>query len=169
MLKFKIFEIPEEQSERTIGLGSDELDLGDLAFRGGTVHIEFYRTLHFVRTQFTVNAKVELICDRSLDAFEYEVQQDYEVLFKAEQVEESADENGAVRNYDHASKQIDLEQDVRDTILLNLPTKKLHPRFLDEEGNPKEILNEQFGDIPEDEEDQIDPRWEKLKELKEQR
>ncbi|MFD2532366.1 YceD family protein [Gracilimonas halophila] len=169
MLKFKIFEIPEEQSEKTFELGSDELDLGELAFRGGMVHIEFYRTLHFVRTQFTVDAKVELICDRSLEAFDYEVHQDYEVLFKAEQVEESADENGAVRNYDHASKQIDLEQDVRDTILLNLPTKKLHPRFLDEDGNPKEVLNEQFGDIPEDEEDQIDPRWEKLKELKEQR
>jgi uncharacterized metal-binding protein YceD (DUF177 family) len=169
MLKFKIFEIPEEQSEKTVELGSEELDLGDLAFKGGKVHIEFYRTLHFVRTQFTVDAKVELICDRSLDAFNYEVDQNYEVLFKAEEVEESADENGAVRNYDHTSKQIDLEQDVRDTILLNLPTKKLHPRFLDEEGNPKEVLNEQFGDIPEDEEDQVDPRWEKLKELKEQR
>lgn len=167
MLKFKIFEIPEEQSEKTIELGSDVLDLGSLAFKSGMVHIEFYRTLHFVRTQFTVDAIVELICDRSLVAFDHEVHQDYEVLFKAEEVEESADENGAVRNYDHASKQIDLEQDVRDTILLNLPTKKLHPRFLDKEGNPKEVLNEQFGDIPEDEEDRIDPRWEKLKDLKE--
>lgn len=167
MLKFKIFEIPEEQSEKTVELGSDELDLGNLTFKNGMVHIEFYRTLHFVRTQFSVDATVELICDRSLDAFDYDVHQNYEVLFKAEEIEESADENGAVRNYDHASQQIDLEQDVRDTILLNLPTKKLHPRFLDEDGNPKEVLNKQFGDIPDEEEDQIDPRWEKLKDLKE--
>jgi uncharacterized metal-binding protein YceD (DUF177 family) len=166
MLKFKIFEIPEEQSEKTIKLDSEEFDLGDITFKGGSIHIDFYRTLHFVRTQFTVDAKLELICDRSLEAFDYDVHQNYEVLFKAEEVEESADENGAVRNYDHASKQIDLEQDVRDTILLNLPTKKLHPRFLDEDGNPKEVLNEQFGDIPEDDEEQIDPRWEKLKDLK---
>jgi len=66
-----------------------------------------------------------------------------------------------------SSKQIDLEQDVRDTILLNLPTKKLHPRYLDEDGNPKEVLNEQFGDIPDEDEETIDPRWEKLKDLKE--
>ncbi len=92
--------------------------------------------------------------------------EDYEVLFKAEEVEESADENGAVRNYDHAGNQIDLEQDVRDTILLHVPSKKLHPRFLDEDGNPRELLNEQFGDVPDEEEDAIDPRWEKLKELK---
>lgn len=166
MLKFKIFEIPEEESEKNLDLASEELDLGDLTFNGGTLHIQFYRTLHFIRTQFTVDANVELVCDRSLDTFDYNVQQNYEVLFKAEEVDESADENGAVRNYDHTNKQIDLEQDVRDTILLNLPTKKLHPRFLDDEGNPKEILNEKFGDIPEGDEDRIDPRWEKLKELK---
>lgn len=167
MLKFKIFEIPEEQSKKTLQLGSDELDLGDnVTFKDGSIHIDFYRTLQFVRTQFTVDATLELTCDRSLDTFDHQVHQDYEVLFKAEEVEESADENGAVRNFDHASKQIDLEQDVRDTILLNLPSKKLHPRFLDEDGNPKEMLNEQFGDVPEDDEERIDPRWEKLKELK---
>jgi uncharacterized metal-binding protein YceD (DUF177 family) len=165
MLKFKIFEIPEEQSEKTVELGTDELDLGDITFKGGSVHIEFYRSLHFIRTQFTVTATIELTCDRSLDAYDYTLDQDYEVLFKAEDIEESADENGAVRNYDNASQQIDLGQDVRDTILLNLPTKKLHPRFLDNDGNPKEYLDEKFGDIPDDEE-RIDPRWEKLKDLK---
>jgi len=166
MLKFKIFEIPEDQSEKNIQLDSQELDLGDITFKGGSIHIDFYRTQQFVRTQFTVDATIELICDRSLDAFDHGVHQNYEVLFKAEEVEESADEKGAIRNYNHTSKQIDLEQDVRDTILLNLPTKKLHPRFLDEDGNPEEVLNEQFGDIPDEDEEQIDPRWEKLKDLK---
>lgn len=166
MLKFKIFEIPEEQSERNLDLSSDELDLEEITFKGGTIHIEFYRTLHFIRAQFSIDAEVELVCDRSLDAFDHTVHQEYEVLFKAEEVEESADQNGSIRNYDHSSQQIDLEPDVRDTILLNLPTKKLHPRFLDEDGNPKEVLNEQFGDIPDEDEDSIDPRWAKLKELK---
>lgn len=167
MLRFKIFEIPDGKSEKNIEISSDELDLEDITFKGGSIHIEFYKTQHFVRTQFSFDGEVELICDRSLDPFDYEVHQNYEVLFKAEDVEESADENGAVRNYDQSSQVIDLEQDVRDTILLDLPTKKLHPRFLDKDGNPKEVLNKQFGDIPDEDEDQIDPRWEKLKKLKE--
>lgn len=167
MLRFKIFEIPDGKSEKTIEIGSEELDLEDLTFKGGSVHIEFYKTQHFVRTQFAFDGVVELVCDRSLDAFDYKIHQDYEVLFKAEVIEESADENGAVRNYNHSTQEIDLEQDIRDTILLDLPTKKLHPRFLDEDGNPMEVLNEQFGDIPDEDEEQIDPRWEKLKELKE--
>lgn len=166
MLKFRIFEIPEGRSERTLELSSDELDTGDISFKGGKLNIEFYRTLHFIRTKFNIDAIVELVCDRSLTNFDYNVNQNYEVLFKAENIDESADENGAIRNYDHASKQIDLEQDVRDTILLNLPAKKLHPRFLDEQGNPKETLNEKFGDVSDEDEEKIDPRWETLKDLK---
>lgn len=167
MFRFKIFELPEEQSEKRLDLEPGALELSeDFTFKGGILDIDFYRTEHFIRAQLDIDVTVELICDRSLDAFDHKVHQQYEVLFKADDVEESADENGAVRNYDHASQQIDLEQDVRDTILLNLPTKKLHPRFLDEDGNPKEVLNEQFGDIPEDDEEHIDPRWEKLKDLK---
>lgn len=166
MLRFKIFEIPEGHSERSIALDSEEFDLGDVQLSEGTVDIKFYRTVHFIRAEFSIEAQIELICDRSLDPFNYPVQEDYEVLFKADEVEETADENGAVRNYDHGSQQIDLEQDVRDTILVNLPTKKLHPRFLDENGEPKEMLNEQFGDIPDEDEETVDPRWDALKELK---
>ncbi|MTI88750.1 MAG: DUF177 domain-containing protein [Balneolaceae bacterium] len=166
MLKYKIFEIPEGHSEKTVELDSEEFDLGEVSLVQGNLHIEFYRTPHFTQAKFNIDATIELVCDRSLDAFEYKVNKDYEVLFKADEVEESAGEKGAVRNYDLASRQIDLEQDVRDTILLNLPTKKLHPRFLDEDGNPKEILNEQFGDIPEEDEETTDPRWDALKELK---
>lgn len=167
MLTFKIFEIPEGHSERTVELDMDEFDLGENTLKSGTVYIEFYRTLHFIRTKFQVDATVELICDRSLDEFDYDIEQNYEVLFKAEKIEESADENGAIRNFDHANKQISLEQDVRDTILLNLPSKKLHPRFLDEEGNPKETFNQKYGDVSDDDVEKTDPRWDKLKDLKE--
>ena len=166
MLKFKIFEIPEGQSKRTVRLGSDDLELGDIPFRGGEVSLNFYRTPQFIRVQFHLEGAVELICDRSLDSFEYPVVRDYEVLFKAENVEESVDELGAIRNFDLNSRQIDLEQDVRDTLLLELPVKKLHPRFLDEDGNPKEFVSQQFGDAPKEEDEAIDPRWEALKELK---
>ncbi len=53
-----------------------------------------------------------------------------------------------------------------DSILLNLPVKKLHPRFLDDDGNPKEFVNQKFGEHTEEDETSIDPRWEALKELK---
>jgi uncharacterized metal-binding protein YceD (DUF177 family) len=166
MLKFKIFEIPEGQSQRTVELESDDLEIEEIPFNGATLDINFYRTLHFIQVKFGLKANIKLICDRSLDEFNHQIETNYQVLFKAEEVEESADENGSIRNIDINSKQIDLEQDVLDTIMLNLPVKKLHPRFLDEDGNPKEFVNEQFGDYSDEDEETIDPRWEALKELK---
>lgn len=167
MFKFKIFEIPEGKSERTLQLNAGDLDLGEVTLKGGTIHIEFNRALHFIQAKLTFDLNVELICDRSLDTFDFDANQNYEILFKEEEIEESADENGAIRNMDIASQQINIEQDVLDTILVSLPAKKLHPRFLDENGNPIEFLNQQFGDIENDQEGEaIDPRWEALKDLK---
>ncbi|MEP1150721.1 MAG: DUF177 domain-containing protein [Balneola sp.] len=166
MLKFKIFEIPEGHSQRTVELKSDDLEIDGVPFDGATMDIDFYRTLQFIQVKFELKANIKLICDRSLDEFDHQIETNYQVLFKAEEVEEAADENGSIRNIDVNSKQIDLEQDVLDTIMLNLPVKKLHPRFLDEDGNPKEFVNEQFGDHSEEDEETIDPRWEALKELK---
>lgn len=168
MFTFKIFEIPEGKSERKLELSPDDLDLGEVSLKKGTIDIEFDRSLHFIRTKLKFDVIVELLCDRSLDAFDFEVKQDYEVLFKSEKVEESADENGAIRNIDVASKQIDIGQDVLDTILVSLPAKKLHPRFLDENGDPIDFLNEKFGEAQDEDTDgeAIDPRWEALKELK---
>lgn len=164
MLKFKIAEIPDGSSSKSYDLNPDDLDLGDESFKGGSINFEFTRNDHFIRVNFSTDVVVELICDRSLEQFDYVVQKEYEVLFKAEPTEEQADEYGAVRNYDYVANTVDLEEDVRDTIMLSLPIKKLHPRFLDEHGQPKEFIKEQFG--ASDDEDFVDPRWEALKKLK---
>lgn len=166
MLKFKIFEIPEGQSQKTVELTGDDLSIEAYPFKGADIDFDIYRAPQFIQVKFEMSATVTLTCDRSLEEFDYTVDANYEVLFKAEEVEESATETGSIRNIDIYSKQIDLEQDVLDTILLNLPVKKLHPRFLDEDGNPKEFVNEQFGLSSDDNEEHIDPRWEALKELK---
>ncbi|GAB5409248.1 MAG: DUF177 domain-containing protein [Balneolaceae bacterium] len=167
MFKFKIFEIPEGKSERTLRLNAGDLDLGEVTLKSGSLYIEFNRALHFIQTKLTFDLTVELICDRSLDVFDFDVYQNYEILFKQEKIEESADANGSIRNMDYASQQINIEQDVLDTILVSLPAKKLHPRFLDEDGNPVEFLNQQFGDLDTDNEGEtIDPRWAALKDLK---
>lgn len=168
MFKFKIFEIPEGKSERLVQLKADNLDLGGPVLKTGTLEVELNRTLHFIHTKLQFNIVVELICDRSLDLFEFRVDTEYEILFKKDIVEESADENGSIRKINWAKNEIDIEQDVLDTILVNLPAKKLHPRFLDEDGNPIEFLEEKFGDFSSDssEGESIDPRWEALKDLK---
>lgn len=168
-LEFKIVEIPEGSSERTLELEPEDLDLGDYPFLGGVIDLSFYRTIHFIRVNFMLEADVQLVCDRSLETFAFPVDADYEVLFKVDVQEETETETGAVRRFNFSSNTLNIENEVRDTILLNIPIKKLHPRFLDEQGYPKEFEEKSFGDVKDDEQEDselADPRWEKLKKLK---
>jgi len=169
MLEFKIVEIPEEHSSRVETLEPDDLDLSPYEFRGGVIDLEFYRTLHFIKVNFTIKTDLELVCDRSLEPFLYPVDEDFEVVFKVDVEQETEDENGAVRRFNFTNNTINIENEVRDTILLSLPAKKLHPKFFDEEGRPTEFQDQKFGPDAEDvgEDDEIaDPRWKALKELK---
>jgi len=167
-LEFNIVEIPDGESRRTVELGEDELDLSPYTFRGGNVDLLFYRTLHFIRVDFHVDSDVELECDRSLEHYIQPIESDYQVVFKVDVQEEKEDENGAIRRFNFSSNTLSVEDEVRDTIFLNIPIKKLHPKFLDDEGKPKNFETKKFGDLKEEDEDSemADPRWEKLKELK---
>ncbi len=166
-LEFNIVEIPDGESRRTVELTEEDLDLSPHTFEGGTVDLLFYRTLHFIRVNFHVDSEIEITCDRSLEPYIQPIESDYEVVFKVDVQEETEDENGAVRRFNFSSNTLSIEDEVRDTIFLNIPIKKLHPKFLDEEGKPKEFETKSFGDTKEDKDAEVvDPRWEKLKELK---
>ncbi len=166
-LEFHIVEIPEGQSRRVLTLDEEDLDLSPYTFKGGEIGIDFYRTLHFIRVNYDIHAGIEIQCDRSLEYFEKPVEADYEVVFKVDVQEETEDENGAVRRFNFSTNTLSIEDEVRDTLMLQIPIKKLHPKFLDEEGNPKEFESKTFGNTgDEGEGEKIDPRWEKLKKLK---
>lgn len=166
-LEFNIVEIPDGESRRTVQLTEEDLDLSPHAFLGGSVDLLFYRTLHFIRVNFHVDSDVEMVCDRSLEHYIQPIESDYEVVFKVDVQEETEDENGAVRRFDFSTNTLSVENEVRDTIFLNIPVKKLHPKFLDEEGKPKEFETKSFGNTKEDTDAEVvDPRWEELKKLK---
>lgn len=165
-LKFSLQEIPEGKSTRNVQIEPDDLVLGESAdLKDGDVEIEFYKTDHFVQVQFDVTAKVGLICDRSLKAYTRDVEGSYVVLFEPGPVEASDNEKSAVRQIPPDELVIDINKEVRDTVMLEIPARRIHPDFLDSEGNPIEFETKKFGNSDR-EEDTIDPRWEKLKKLK---
>lgn len=165
-LTFRIQEIPDGKSERRISLDPEDLDFEGLELKQATVEVRFEKTRYFIDVDFNVEADLFLICDRSLDEFEYHVQGSYEVLFKPEVEEVSVGKNSRVKQFDVRDLTLSIDQEVRDTVYLELPVKKLHPRYLDEEGVPLEFETRSFGDSAEEEEDSVDPRWEALKKLK---
>jgi len=165
-LTFKIQEIPEGKSSRDIALSHDDLTFENHELNKAVVSIQFEKTTHFINVQFSVEAGLMVICDRSLESFEKQVTGQYEVLFKPEVEDTAEGETSKVKQFNIRDLTLSIDDEVRDTILLELPVKILHPRFLDEDGNPLEFETQSFGDISPVDEEIADPRWEALKKLK---
>lgn len=163
-LIFRLQEIPDGESNRKVDLEQGEFEVSDdITLQKGTVHVNFYKTDQFVQTRFTVEAETGLICDRSLRPYTADVKGTYTVHFEPEPEEETETEAEAIRRIPPEELALSIEKEVRDTIMLSLPARKIHPDLLDDEGRPLEFETKKFGKGPDD---AIDPRWEKLKKLK---
>ncbi|MEX0944816.1 MAG: DUF177 domain-containing protein [Balneolaceae bacterium] len=165
-LTFHLQEIPEGQSKRTVDLTKEDLILeNEVRFLEAKVDVNFYKTNHFVDVTFNLVAKAELICDRSLRAFEEDIEGSYHVHFDPNPVDDSETDKGAIRQIQALDFKVDISKEVIDTIMLKVPIRKIHPDFLDEDGNPVEYETQKFSDNA-NKGDDIDPRWSALKKLK---
>lgn len=166
-MRFDIQQIPEGESSKEAFLPEEYFELDEeIKFLGAEVSISFFRTDQFIKVSFELSSNVELICDRSLDLFEETIEGKFDILFQPDEIQESVTEQSAVKQIPADELVLDIEDEVRDTIMLNIPIKKIHPKFVDESGKLKDFETARFGDVDESEDDPIDPRWDKLKKLK---
>lgn len=118
-----------------------------------------------IQINFSIKGEVELICDRSLKAFRYQLNFSQRSIFKyGEEWEELDDEITIIpRNLD----QLNIGSLIFEYIVLNLPMRKIHPDLNEEEWDEDLIYStdEEF-ENEEAEEQEVDPRWENLKKLK---
>ena len=116
----------------------------------------------FIEADFKIEGNAHLVCDRSLDEFDYPISIARKIVFKyGEEPQEVSDEIIIITA---DQDKLDLGQLMYEFIALQIPMKKLHPRFSDDE-NKEGLVYTSITDT-EDSEEKIDPRWEKLKKLK---
>jgi uncharacterized protein len=122
----------------------------------------------FIEATFKVKGKGKLICDRSLDPFDHPISFQKKIVFKYGDADEELSDEIIMIHRDTVT--LELGQYLYEFIGLEVPMKKLHPRYQNEvddenaEGKVVYSSGEQSHD-PDSDED-IDPRWEKLKKLK---
>ena len=122
----------------------------------------------FINASFLIKGSVRLICDRSLDPFDYPLETEKKLVFKyGDSDEELSDEIIMIQR---DSDSLELGQYIFEFIALEVPMKKLHPRFQDEEEDDisagKIIYTSKSTDNDRIDGEEIDPRWEILKKLK---
>jgi uncharacterized protein len=112
----------------------------------------------FIDTHFVLKGSVELICDRSLEPFQFPISINRKIVFKyGDEEKEVSDEIQIIL----ASRdQLEMGQFMYEFILLEIPMKKLHPKFKNESSEDTIVYTSTT------EEAAIDPRWEALKKLK---
>ena len=109
----------------------------------------------------SIKTKLELECDRCCVKFDHDIDKEFEVIYTSE---DNVDRDDHIMYLSPQEVEIDLKPYVQDTILLNIPFKKICSE------NCKGLcagcgvnLNKGTCNCSKD---KIDPRWESLKELK---
>ena len=165
-----------------VGLSNKEhqfqYEFGDEFFRKygtdlvsqGTFLVDLVLNKHetFLEAEFKIKGAARLICDRSLEPFDFPIENTNKIVFKyGEEFQEITDEIVVIPR-DTAT--LELGQYMYEFIALEIPLKKLHPKFKDEANEDdvsegKIVYSSGTTDEKKDDED-IDPRWNILKKLK---
>lgn len=154
------FEIKDEFFE----LFNNELvNKGDLVINASLAKSEtmIEMVLHII-------GSVELECDRSLEHFDHPIDSHRKMIYRfGEELQELSDELMVIPK---DSQIINVASLLFEFIGLEIPMKKLHPRFHTDDEDDEEFL-EIYSSTTESEEDQnqeeqVDPRWAALKNLK---
>jgi len=148
---------------------ADALDLSEETFSDIIVDLIVDHGDQKVLVTLQARATAHLQCDRTLRPYDEEVQGSYAVLFADRYVatpgvedDDSTEPYAEIRELEPTQHIIDLTEDVRDTLRLALPQRRVAPGAEDEE------LQTTFGAGADAEapEDAIDPRWEALRALR---
>ena len=139
----------------------------DLISEGSfTVNVTLNKHETFIEAGFHINGTAKLVCDRSLEPFDYPLKSNHKVVFKYGNENQEISDEIVMIHRDTTS--LELGQYIYEFIGLAIPIKKLHPKFQEEE----EEEDDKEGKIiysssdNNNEDDAIDPRWEMLKKLK---
>ncbi|MCE7993089.1 MAG: DUF177 domain-containing protein [Roseivirga sp.] len=147
-----------------------ELFDNELVSKGNlTIDVSLTKSETMIEMVLHIQGSVELECDRSLDHFDYPINSHRKMIYRlGEEMEELSDELMVIPK---DSQIINIASLLFEFIGLEVPMKKLHPRFQTEEEDDDEEFLEIYSSTTETEEEQnqeeqVDPRWEALKKLK---
>ena len=115
----------------------------------------------FVSLTFSIGGSIELLCDRSLEKFDYDLETENEIVLKYGDEAKEVSEDVEIIPFN--TQRINIAKYIYEFISVAVPMKKLHPRYKDEPVDDQIIYS---SDDENEEPSEFDPRWSELKKLK---
>ena len=128
------------------------------------VHLAFEKTPTMLNLDFKASGKVNVPCDLSNEPFDLSISSDYHLVVKFGDSDNLNDDELLI--LPHGSYQIDVAHYIYEMNVLSIPQKKIHPGI--KNGTLKSKVLEKLKDLDPQKKslsDEIDPRWDKLKDL----
>ena len=114
----------------------------------------------FLEFEIKVSGTVELVCDITNENFEYPIENQIKVLVKfGEEYDDSEEDVITIPTGDHA---FNVAQLIYENVALSIPMKKVSPNV----SNEDLAILDKFSPKEDEEEQNSDPRWDALKNLK---
>jgi len=126
------------------------------------VSLDLLKKDSFIELFFNLNGMVELICDRSLDLFDYPLNFEEQIILKYGDRQEEMAVN--VEMIPENTQSINVAKNILDIVTLALPMKKLHPKYRQSSETNDELIYS--SDSEKTNMEEVDPRWQVLKNLK---
>ncbi|WP_109832225.1 YceD family protein [Reichenbachiella versicolor] len=163
-----------------IGVHEYEFEINDELFESfedslvdngkGECKVSLLKKETLMELTFDINASLELICDRSNEPFDYVIDSTETLLIKyGEEFDDSEEDIWVIPS---GQQSINIQQPLYEYISLAVPMKKLHPKFEEDDIEEDDELEWVYtvGESEEEEEESkeedIDPRWAALKNIK---
>ncbi len=113
---------------------------------------------------FEISGAVELVCDRSLDLFDYPMQLNELMVLKYGEEAGEVDERMEIIPWNTTA--INVARYIYELITLAIPMKKLHPRYNDLGDERDELIYTSTSESVQGSGSEEDTTWEQLKKLK---
>ena len=136
-----------------------------------TADVSLQKSESMIQMTFNVEGTIELTCDRSLDLFDQPISFENTMIYKFGEEEKELSED--VMIILNNTQTINIADLLFEFIGLQVPMKKLHPRFQEEEEDDDDqeegvmvYSSTDDSKTEEQQEEDVDPRWAALKKLK---
>ena len=173
-----IFSLSNQKHEYSFEVGDEFFDAfeGSIVKKGNfKVDVTLDRGETMIIAQIAITGVANLICDRTLDEFEFPIETTDKVIYKYENSYEEIEDT--LIHIPYGAEKLDLSSIIYDLINVQIPMKKLHPRFLEESFDENDDFEDEDDSFlvysskdneeekTKDDDTDIDPRWSKLKDL----
>ncbi len=134
------------------------------------VVVSFLKKITMFELNFNILGWVEIACDVTNELFHQTIETNFDLVVKFG--DEFNDENEELLIIPHSEYRINIAQFIYEAIVLAMPLKRIHPGVNDGTLHSEVLeklkefeIKDQEEELEEDSKKEIDPRWDKLKDI----